>query len=50
MPKMRPMMDNRLEALERNVEVLRKMMEDHEEKMNQQMEEMKLIFNSFMTR
>ena len=50
MPKMKPTMDNWIEALEKNMEILKIMVEDWEERMNQQMKEMKLMFTSFMKR
>ena len=43
-------MDNRLDVLERNMEALRKTIEEREERTNQQMEEMRAMFTSFMTR
>ena len=50
MTKTKATMDSRFEVLERNVETLRKVMEDRDERMNQQMEELRSMLTSFMSR
>ena len=43
-------MDSRFEVLERSVETLQKVVEDRDERMNQQMEELRSMLTSFMSR
>ena len=49
-PQTRGAMDSRIDALEKNMEAMRQKMEERDERVNHQMEDLKNMFASLMTK